>query len=484
MSLKPSLESLDALLKGRGIALPAARVELLWRYHRLLRDANERLNLTRIHAFESMVLKHYVDSLLVLRFEDLPSPLIDMGSGGGLPGIPLKIARPDVDMILAEPRGARAEFLKETCARLGLTGVEVIARKVGPGFPKTAKGIITRAVATIPETLQRVASCLDSGGKMLFMKGPECDLEISSARLDRELADQFRLVADHSYKIPDTTHLRRLVVYERLESVAKETFESTDRPFVQEISSASNARFRLIGECLTGKGIREHGLALISGAKQIAEVLARRREFVDSWIVNQNGPLSSDSSLPCLRLSDALFERLDVAGTKSPLLLVRVPEMPVWSPDADWPEGCTLFVPFQDPENVGAVVRSAAAFGVSRIVFLKESAHPFHPKAARAAGSALFQTPLWRGPSLSELDPSRSPVPLISLAMDGDDLDAEAFPNRFGLVVGLEGPGLTERLRNGLRRRVPIAAEVESLNAAVAAAIALYSWKRSITRST
>ena len=69
------------------------------------------MNLTRIHHFENMVLKHYVDSLLVLKFGELPSPLLDMGSGPGLPGVPLKIARPGVSMILAEPRGARAEFL-------------------------------------------------------------------------------------------------------------------------------------------------------------------------------------------------------------------------------------------------------------------------------------------------------------------------------------------------------------------------------------
>ena len=72
-------------------------------------------------------------------FEELPSPLIDMGSGPGLPGIPLKIARPEVAMILAEPRGARAEFLREVCERLGLERVEVFAGKVGPKFPRTGR---------------------------------------------------------------------------------------------------------------------------------------------------------------------------------------------------------------------------------------------------------------------------------------------------------------------------------------------------------
>src|SRR3974377_2482923 len=119
-----------------------------------------------------MVLKQYVDSSLVRRFIDLPSPLIDMGSGAGLPGIPLKIARPDVEMVLAEPRSARAEFLRRVCADLGLQGVEVYAHKRVPAYPGQVAGVISRAVGSIPETLERVTSCLASGGRMIFMKGP------------------------------------------------------------------------------------------------------------------------------------------------------------------------------------------------------------------------------------------------------------------------------------------------------------------------
>src|SRR5215470_6348721 len=144
--VRPGPEALNEILKRCGIALDRGQLDLLWRYHRLLREANARLNLTRIHNFENMVLKHYVDSLLVLKFLELPSPLLDMGSGPGLPGIPLKIARPEVRMILAEPRGARADFLREVCERLGLEEVEVYAHKLGPDYPGTVAGVISRAV--------------------------------------------------------------------------------------------------------------------------------------------------------------------------------------------------------------------------------------------------------------------------------------------------------------------------------------------------
>ena len=474
--MTPGLASLESLLSGCGVHLDRPQLEQLWSYHRMLRSANADLNMTRIHNFENMVLKHYVDSLLVLRYvPDLPSPLVDMGSGPGLPGVPLKIARPELGMILAEPRGARAQFLEEVRDRLGLTDLDVFAGKVNSKFPRQVGGVITRAVASIPDTLTRVAACIATGGRMLFMKGPDCDDEILAARTSH--ADSFRLVADHHYQIPGTPHDRRIVVYERLEGAApEEDAAPAYAGHVREVASAANPTFKLATDLLTGRGIRKHGQALIAGARIIAEVLDQFPDQVDGYLTDAKGepPPESAARFPWFRLADDLFRSLDVAGTRTPLLLVRVPEFAEWSPAAEWPVGCTLFVPFQDPENVGAVIRSAAAFGVGRVVLLKEAAHPFHPKSARAAGTALFQVAIEQGPSIRDL---RSPaVPLIALSGTGPDLASEPFPERFGLVAGVEGPGLPYHLRSGPARRIPMAPGVESLNAATAAAIALYAW--------
>jgi 16S rRNA (guanine527-N7)-methyltransferase len=452
----------------------------------MLRQANAVLNLTRIHNFENMVLKHYVDSLLVLRYLELPEPLIDMGSGPGLPGIPLKIARPGVPMILAEPRGARAEFLRDVCRRLGLERIEVYDHKLRPDYARKAGGVISRAVGPITETLDWVTSCLGAGGKMIFMKGPGCDQEVEQAVKSR--GDIFRLAADHAYTIPGTTHDRRLVVFERLESeetqgkpvrtvevpeaAAAERFGGRSR----EITALSNPTFQHCRDLLGGPGIRKHGEAILSGARIRSEVLAGFPESVLGWLTGPDGQPPPVESIEWLRLSRSLFKELDVVGTHGPLLLVKVPEITRWSDDLVWPEGCTVFVPFQDPENVGAVIRSAAAFGAARVVLLRDAAHPFLPRASRAAGPALFQVRLEAGPPLAELRVESAP--LLALDMSGPRVDERPFPERFGLVVGTEGRGLPESLRLGERRRIPIAAGVESLNAATAAAIALYAWAR------
>jgi len=481
--MNPSRSSLQAIIEGCGLALTAEQYDRLWAYHRMLRGANEALNLTRIHNFENMVLKHYVDSLLVLRFVDPPGPLLDMGTGPGLPGIPLKIARPDLPMVLAEPRGARVEFLLSVVERLGLQGVEVFGGKVGPKFDRKVGAVITRAVTSVSETLERVRNCLDPEGLMILMKGPGCDVEVAEAASDPS-GTRFRLRDDHAYAIPGTPHDRRLLVYER-QAVASASpsgpeteteAEKYDGP-VREVTSESNATFKHCHELLGGRGIRKQGRALLAGTRQVDEVLARHPGSVEAWLTDSAGPPPPAPGLTWVRLADPLFRELDASGTHAPLLVVRVPAMPAWSDaDGEWPEGCTLFVPFQDPENVGAVLRSAAAFGAARAVLLREAAHPFHPKSARAAGPALFQIPLLVGPSVRDLR-SRS-RPLIALATDGEDLAAGPFPPSFGLVPGVEGPGLPDHLRGGPRLRVPIDPGVESLNAATATAVALYVWSR------
>ena len=84
---KPSMAAMQAILERSGIRLSSVQLEQLWLYHQLLRQHNPTLNLTRIHNFVNMVLKLYVDSMLPAKMRELPSPLLDLGTGPGMPGI-------------------------------------------------------------------------------------------------------------------------------------------------------------------------------------------------------------------------------------------------------------------------------------------------------------------------------------------------------------------------------------------------------------
>ncbi len=186
------------------------------------------------------------------------------------------------------------------------------------------------------------------------------------------------------------------------------------------------------------------------------------------------GAVSAPEGVGRIRLTPDLFGELDVFGTRNPLLVVRTPNMPSWKGEAA-PRGCTLFVPFQDPANVGTVIRSAAGLGASRVVLLEEAAHPFHPKALRSGGSAGFRVPISVGSSIGNLDARILPV--IGLRAGGRDLSTFRFPDTFGLLPGLEGPGIPQGLRLSAEVGIPMEPGTESLNAALAAGIALYAWR-------
>jgi 16S rRNA (guanine527-N7)-methyltransferase len=335
----------------------------------------------------------------------------------------------------------------------------------------------------MPETLQRVLPWLEPGGQVIFMKGPGCDEERETARTF--YGDDFNLTLDRSYTIPETPHERRLVVFERLarslpgpaavdapDEQAPSRFDRKRRM----IQSADNDTFKLLRGLQSARGIRKSGQALVGGVRYVQEILQEFPDAAVAWVTcgPPAPPPDAPDHLQWLQLTPSLFREIDSVGTGPPLLLVRVPQIPVWSDDS-WTPGCTLFVPFQDPENVGAVLRSAAAFGVSRVVLLREAAHPFHPRSLRAAGgSAVFRTEILQGPALADLRVSGAP--LFALSAEGTDVGDFPFPACFGLLPGIEGPGIPDVLRGPQTLRVPMQPGQESLNAATATAIVLYLW--------
>ena len=124
-------------------------------------------------------------------------------------------------------------------------------------------------------------------------------------------------------------------------------------------------------------------------------------------------------------------------------------------------------MPLGDPSNLGALIRSAEAFGVSKVVLLEEAAHPFHPKAMRAASGATLRIPLYRGPALKDLK-----VEMIALDLQGENIYEFQWPADFRFLVGEEGPGLAAA-EVPRRVSIPMQKNAESLNAVVAASVAL-----------
>ncbi len=246
---------------------------------------------------------------------------------------------------------------------------------------------------------------------------------------------------------------------------------------VKEITSQDNPFFKTVLSLAKARGIKRHGLSLLSGQRQVREVLRDFPERCAGIIFSdrQEPPYGkAQKALRYYHFSPDLFRQIDLFGTRHPILIVSFKPLPELPGDLD-PPGCTLCIPFQDPANVGAIIRTAAAFGVPRVVLLKEASHPYHPKSFRVAGSNLLRIALFEGPSLAGI--IRYRLPIIALSPRGRDISDYRFPPSFCLVPGLEGPGLSDHLKGMTLISIPMAPGVESLNAAMATGIALYLWK-------
>ena len=181
------------LARRASVELTDAQQQKLSRYLDLLLDANARMNLTRITDRAAAELQHVGDALTVLPY--LPAGAIrvaDVGSGGGVPGIPLAIARPDATVLLIESTKKKAAFLKQAVDALGLGNVSVSewrAEDVGHSNNRETFDVaLARAVATMPWLAEWCLPLVKKGGKMLAMKGPKVADELPQARRTIALA--------------------------------------------------------------------------------------------------------------------------------------------------------------------------------------------------------------------------------------------------------------------------------------------------------
>lgn len=192
------------------------RLQLVDFYILLMSEQKEN-NFTRLLSMRDIGIKHFIDCLIIPRLAKLTFPLIDVGTGPGFPGVPLRMVVPKENkIILAEGVQKRVEFLKKVRESLGLENLDIIGKNITKDFAYPVNGVITRAVEDCRNTLGNVIHSLNVNGKIFLMKGPNVDPEIQMA-LD-EYGEFYVLEKDIPYVLPQTTHERRLVIFRKIKS--------------------------------------------------------------------------------------------------------------------------------------------------------------------------------------------------------------------------------------------------------------------------
>jgi 16S rRNA (guanine527-N7)-methyltransferase len=214
-NLSATAKNLQIIFKTHGITLKLTdeMLEQFAKFYKFLMEYNRKYNLTRLHTFNDVAIKHFVDCIYPVQLTEIPNPIVDMGSGAGFPGVPLKIVRPDVRVILVEGVQKKVEYLKELREHLGLKRLDIIGRNVDPTFHYPVKGLTTRAVETAASTLKNAVNSVQVGGRVILLKSQGIDDEIREA--EKTMGHVYRLIQNTDYRLGPTTHKRKLLVFEK-----------------------------------------------------------------------------------------------------------------------------------------------------------------------------------------------------------------------------------------------------------------------------
>ena len=163
------------------------KIQKFYDYMNLLVEWNKKINLTAITEEKDIILKHFVDSLTVLKYIKENKSIVDVGTGAGFPGIPLAIMNDSLKITLVDSLNKRINFLNEVCNKINLENINAIharAEEFGQdnNYRESYDVAISRAVANLTVLAEYLLPLVKVGGKIICMKGPDIEEELKQAK--------------------------------------------------------------------------------------------------------------------------------------------------------------------------------------------------------------------------------------------------------------------------------------------------------------
>lgn len=178
-------ELLKKWCSENNIKIDSVQLEQFERYAALLKEWNEKMNLTAITDDEGIAVKHFIDSITLLKFADIKGSVIDIGTGAGFPGIPLKIMLPDIELTLLDSLNKRLVFLDTVCRELDIQAELIHSRaeesSLKAEYREQYDFAVSRAVANLPALCEYCIPYVKRGGVFISMKGPDGENELAAA---------------------------------------------------------------------------------------------------------------------------------------------------------------------------------------------------------------------------------------------------------------------------------------------------------------
>lgn len=213
-------------LNEKEINLKQSQINQFEQFKDLLIEWNEKINLTTIIEEDEILIKHFIDSLIPLKYIDNNSKVLDMGTGAGFPGIPTKIAKPDIKITLVDSVNKKITYLKDIVNKLELKNVELIHSRAenlakDKKYRENYDIVISRALANMSTLSEYLIPFLKIGGKAIYIKGPNIEKELEESKKCIELMGG-RIIKIEKYTLPTIDLDYNLVLIEKIKNTPKE----------------------------------------------------------------------------------------------------------------------------------------------------------------------------------------------------------------------------------------------------------------------
>ena len=215
-------EIIENDLKYINLEITDESKENLYKYMNNLIEWNQKINLTAIKNKEEIILKHFVDSIYIKNM--VKGRVLDIGSGAGFPGIPLKLVNSNINLVSIDSVNKKINFQKDTVEKLSLNNIEIIHTRAedlaqNKDYREQFDFVVSRAVANLSTLSEYMLPFTKIGGKCICMKGPNCLEEIDNAKNAIKLLGG-RIEKIEEYKIADGID-RVLVIISKEKSTNK-----------------------------------------------------------------------------------------------------------------------------------------------------------------------------------------------------------------------------------------------------------------------
>ena len=218
-------KTLITLAKKIDVNINKNQIKKYYSFMNLLLEWNEKVNLTAITEQKDIILKHFIDSLTVLKYIDNNKKIVDVGTGAGFPGIPIAIQKEDIQITLLDSLNKRINFLNIVKQELNIDNIKNIhgrAEEFGQNIINREKYdiSISRAVANMSTLSEYLLPLVKIGGKAIFMKGSDIKQELKDSEFAiQELGGKIAKI--ENFLLPDTDMERNIIIVEKIKETPK-----------------------------------------------------------------------------------------------------------------------------------------------------------------------------------------------------------------------------------------------------------------------